>query len=144
MSALLIAIAWSLVVAFGGGLACAWCIDRYGELGTPTLWACGAFAGYISRKITCRPDKAAGLCQAVAACVAFIIADTWWIHWNIVGAEESWWVALSFWRSFIHDYERSVLIGAVFAGCGAWWAYGYATSQEPRPSQPAATVAPPP
>jgi hypothetical protein len=139
-----IAVAWSLVVALGGGLACGLCIDRYGELGALSLAACGAFAGYISRKITRGPSKTAGLCQAIAACLAFVDAYTWWIHWRIVQGEASWWTALGLWPVFVREYELPALIGALFAGYGAWCAYGYATSPGPPPNRPASPTAPSP
>jgi hypothetical protein len=138
-----IAIVWSLVVALGGGLACGLCVSRYGEFGALSLAACGAFAGYVSRKITQGPSKIAGLCQVIAMCLAFVVAYTCWIHWKTVKGEESWWVAFTLWPAFIREYELSALIGAVLAGCGAWYAYGNATSGVIR-STPAAPIAPPP
>jgi hypothetical protein len=138
------AIGWSLVVAFGGGLACGVCVSRYGEFGALSLAACGAFAGYVSRKITQGPSKAGGLCQVIGMCLAFVVAYTAWIHWKTVKGEEGWWVAFTLWPVFIREYELSALIGALLAGYGAWSGYGYATSPDPRSAQPATPAAPPP
>ena len=140
-----IAAVWSLVSAFAGGLLCGWLIDRYGELGALlSLAACGAFAGYVFRKITQVPSKVAGLCLAVAACLMFFIAETCWIHWNMPDGDVSWRAALGLWPRFIEKFELSALIGAASAGYGAWCAYGYATSPSPPPIQPATPAAPPP
>lgn len=138
------AAAWSLAAALAGGLACGWCISHFGEFGALSLAACGAFAGYVSRRITQGPSKAAGISLVLAACLMFLIAETCWIHWNTEKGEAGWWMAITLWPAFIREWQLSALIGAVCAGYGAWCGYGYATSPVPALSQPASTTAPPP
>ena len=137
------AVAWSLISALAGGLLCGLCVSRFGEFGALALAACGAFGGYVSRKITHGPSKAAGICAVVAACLMFFTAETCWIRWNTVQGETGWWTALTFWPAFVREYELSALIGAVFAAYGAWCAYGYATSPSGPPIAPVSPAPPP-
>lgn len=143
-SALSVAVCWSLVAAFGGGLACGWCIDHFGEFGALSLAGCGALAGYVSHKITRGPSKVAGITQLIATCLAFFVAETCWIHWNMPDGEPSWWVAISLWPRFLRGWQLSALIGATCAAYGAWCAYGYATSPAARPARSTLPDAPPP
>ena len=138
------AIAWSVVVAFGGGMACGWCIDQFGTAGAISLAACGALAGYVSRKITRHACKVAGICQVIGVCAAFLVAETCWLHWNTGDGEPSWGAAIRVWPVFLREYMLSALIGAVCTAYGAWSAYGFATSLESRAHEPAGPIAPPP
>ena len=141
---LAIAIAWSVVVAFGGGLACGWCVSEFGEFGSLSLAACGALAGFVSHKITRGPSKLAGWIQAIATCLAFFIAETCWLHWNTRNGEAGWWVAASLWPVFVREYKLAAVIGAACTAYGAWCAYGYATSPDYGASEPAPPAAPQP
>jgi hypothetical protein len=138
-----IAICWSLVVTFGGGVACGWCISHFGWPGAISLTGCGAFAGYISLKITQRPSRVAAWSQAFAICLAYFVAETCWLHWNTRNGEASWWAAVGVWPIFVREYVEPALIGAVCAAFGAWFAYSHATGPGASSSQPATPVAPP-
>ncbi|HVA46529.1 MAG TPA: hypothetical protein VNH11_09155 [Pirellulales bacterium] len=137
-----IALGWSLVVAFVGGLACGWCISHFGEFGALSLAACGALAGYVSHKITRGPSKIAGVSQVIGTCLAFFIAETCWLHWNTRNGEPDWWAAIGVWPLFIREYQLSALIASACTAYGAWCAYGYATSLDSRPTQPTASTTP--
>ncbi|OYV86637.1 MAG: hypothetical protein B7Z73_11425 [Planctomycetia bacterium 21-64-5] len=137
-----VALGWSLVVAFLGGLACGWCISHFAEFGALSLAACGALAGYVSHKITRGPSRIAAVSQVAAASLAFFVAGTCWLHWNTLDGEPSWWVAMCLWPFLVRDYQFFVLVGGVSAAYGAWCAYGYATSPDPRPTQPTAPITP--
>jgi len=136
-------IAWSVVMALGGGLACGWCISRFGELGAVSIVVCGALAGYVSRKIMRHASKAAGICQAIGVCIAFAIAETCWLHWNTENGEPSWWAAIRVWPLFLSEYTLSALIGAASTAYGAWLAYGYAATPDTRAREPAGPITPP-
>lgn len=136
-----IAMGWSLIVALGGGLACGWCISEFGATGAISLAACGGLAGYASRKITRRASKPAGLCQVLAVCVAFGIAETCWLHWNTRNGEPSWWAAVRLWPLLLREYTIDVAFAAAFTACGAWWAYSAAAASDVRASKPAAPTA---
>lgn len=138
------AIAWSVFIAFTGGIACGWCVSHLGELGSLSLAACGALAGYVSRKLTRRASKLAGACQVIATCLAFFIAETCWLHWNTRNGEPSWWAAISVWPAFLREYTTSAVIAAACTAYGAWSAYGYAAGRASRSIEPATTVSPPP
>jgi hypothetical protein len=47
-----------------------------------------------------------------------------WIHWNTKQGAEGWWTALTWFPTFVQEYEISALLGVVFAGFGAFSAYG--------------------
>lgn len=143
-SSLAIAIAWAAIVAIGGGFACGWCVSQFGEFGSLSLAACGALAGYVSRKITRRPSRLAGTCQVTATCVAFFIAETCWLHWKTRNGEASWAAAISVWPLFIREYQLSALIGAAATAYGAWCAYGYATAADYRAAELTPPVTPQP
>ena len=95
------------------------------------------FGGYVSRKITRRPSKVAGICLAIALGFAFVVAETCWLHWNTDKGEPSWPAAIRLWPLFLRKYTLSALIGAVCAAYGAWSAYGYAASTDRRRPKPA-------
>lgn len=110
-----LSVAWASVVALAGGVACGWCLDRYGTLGAISLWPLGAIAGFIAVRL-----KLSGRFCAwalVAAClVAFVVAETCWIRWH---EEKGWWDAVRYWPTFITEYEVPVLVGIVLAAFGA-------------------------
>jgi hypothetical protein len=133
----LIAIGWSLLVALGGGFACGWCISELGTTGAVFLAACGGLAGFVSRKITRRANTLAGICQAVAICVAFGIAETCWLHWHTRNGQPSWWAAIRVWPIFLREYTIAAGFAAAFAACGAWWAYSLAAAPDVRASKTA-------
>ena len=119
----LIAVVWSVAVALLGGLGCGWCINQFGEFGALSLSANG---GYVSHKITRRASKLAAVSQVIGAGVAFFVAETCWLHWNIVQGEESWGAAVRIWPLFLREYQLSALIGAACTAYGTWCAYDYA------------------
>jgi hypothetical protein len=131
-SALLLAVAWSVIVALLGGVTCGWCISHFGEVGALALAANGALAGYVSHKITRRGNRLAAVSVVIGACVAFFVAETCWLHWDTVQGEASWGEAIRLWPLFVREYQLSALIGAGSTAYGAWCAYGYATHRAPK------------
>ena len=118
-----LAILWTLITATAGGFACGLVIDRFGELGCISLWAMGAFAGFVAQRILGGRSRLVGL-VLIASCVStLVIAETCWIHWHIKQGAESWLAAFGLLPTFVQDYERSALIGAIFTAFGAWSAY---------------------
>lgn len=118
-----LAMVWALITATAGGFACGLVIDRYGELGSITLWAMGAVAGYVGQRILTGRSRLVGF-VLIASCVsALVIAEVCWIHWNTEQGAESWLTAFTLLPTFVQEYERAALIGAMFTGFGAWSAY---------------------
>ena len=118
-----LAIVWTLIIATVGGVACGLLIDRFGELGSISLWAMGALAGYVAQRILGGGSRLVSF-ALVASCVsAFVIAETCWIHWNTKQGAESWLAAFALLPTFVKDYEIAALMGAIFTGFGAWSAY---------------------
>jgi hypothetical protein len=117
------AVAWAIVVGTFGGYACGLAISRFGELGSASLWALGALAGYVGRRILAAPSHWVGCVLAAANVCALVVAEVCWIHWNTIQGAASWQQALALLPTFVRDYELAALIGAVFCGFGAWSAY---------------------
>lgn len=139
LKSLLSLFASSTIVAFGGGLAAGWCVSQFGERGAPSLAALGALAGYVWRRFTRSPSKVSGICLAIATCLAFLIAETCWLHWNTRNGEPGWWAAMSAWPAFLREYTFSALVGAACAAIGAWCAFDFAST----PNRDSALGAPP-
>ena len=118
-----LAMAWAVVVATGGGFVCGLAIDRYGELGSITLWAMGAFAGYVAQKILGGRSRVVGAVLVVSCVSVFVISETCWIHWNIKQGADSWLAAFRLLPTFVQEYERAALFGAIVTALGAWSAY---------------------
>jgi hypothetical protein len=83
-----VAIAWSAVVAVGGGFASGLLMSflskktQFGILGGLILWGLGAVAGIVSRKITRTACPVAAWALVAACVVAFGIAEISWYHWT--------------------------------------------------------------
>lgn len=107
--------AWALIVALAGGVACGWCIDRYGTLGAFTLWPLGVGAGFVAARMKLS-GRSCGWALVVACLAGFLVAETYWIRSNKV---ETWRDAVSYWPTFISKYEVPALVGLVFAAFGA-------------------------
>jgi len=120
---LVIVIALAPAIATGGGYACGLAIAQFGELGSVFLWALGAMAGYVGGKIITEPNRAVGWLLACAVAVAFVVAETCWIHWRIVQGAESWWAAFMLLPVFVQEYQISALAGSIFTVFGALSAY---------------------
>ena len=120
---LVLQIGWAVVVATLGGFLCALVLDWVGEVGSISLWGLGAFAGFVSWKIAWRRSPAAAWALVVAMIVALLIAETLWIHWNIVQAAESVWTAMSLLPTFFKEYKVAGFVGALMSGFGAYSAY---------------------
>lgn len=91
-----------------------------------------------------RPSKAAGICQAIGVGLAFVVAETCWLHWETVDGESSWSAAIRLWPLFLREYTVSALIGAGCAAYGAWSAYDYAAGTDARRTEPANPNSPSP
>lgn len=125
-----VAVVWAVVVALVGGVACGWCLDRYGTLGAISLWPLGAIAGFIAARLKLS-GRFCGWALVAACLMAFLVAETYWIRWH---EAEDWWEAVRYWPTFITEYEVPVLVGIVLAAFGAESAF----RQTRRPSGSAA------
>ena len=114
---------WSTVVAFVGGCLCGLVISEFGTLGAASLWLLGEAAGAVGKKIVPQKNKMVGFVLAIACLVSFVVAEVWWLRWNTVQGEESWIVAVRLLPTFVKEYTRSTIIGAIFAAIGANAAY---------------------
>lgn len=117
------AIGWAVVAGMGGGYVCGLAISRFGEIGSISLWALGALAGYVGRKIISVPSRLVGWVLVVACGAAFVIAEVCWIHWNTKQGAESWWTAFTLLPMFVQEYEIAALFGAILTVFGALSAY---------------------
>jgi len=115
--------ALALTVAIGGGYACGLAIVQFSELGSVFLWALGAVAGYVGRKIITNPNRAVGWLLACACVLAFVVAETCWIHWETKQGAESWWAAFMLLPTFVQQYQIAALAGSIFTLFGAHSAY---------------------
>lgn len=114
---------WAFVVATVGGYLCGLVIDWVGEVGSISLWGLGALAGAICWKIGSQPNKLVAWSLVVATITAFLVAETFWIHWNIKQGAESLWTAASLLPQFFQEYKVSGFIGGIMTGFGAYSAY---------------------
>ena len=120
---LILGAVWAIVVAVAGGYGCGLVVAKFGLLGTISLWALGAFAGAIGRKIigsSCRPI---GWMLVVACVVAYFIAELFWVRWNTVQGQEGWMAAMQMMPTFFEEYSQSAFVGGIFAVFGAMSAY---------------------
>ena len=106
-----------------GGYVCALAIHRYGTMGCVALWLLGAVTGFVARKIVGEPSQLVGWMLVIAGVCALVIAEVYWIHWNIEQGTESWWTAATLLVKFVQQYELAAIIGAVMTGFGCWSAY---------------------
>lgn len=120
---LLIVIALVPAIGVGGGYVCGLAIAQFGELGSVFLWALGAGAGFVGRKIITNPNRAVGWLLACACVLAFVVAETCWIHWETEQGSESWWAAVTLLPTFVQQYQIAALAGAIFTLFGAHSAY---------------------
>lgn len=120
-----LAIAWAILAGTAGGYACGLAVNRFGEIGSASLWAIGVLAGIVGRKITTAPSRLVGWFLVAACACALVIAETCWIHWNwnTVEARESWWAAFALLPTFVQKYQLAALFAAIFTGFGASSAY---------------------
>lgn len=126
-------VAWAIVVAMLGGVACGWCMSKYNDLGAPSLWALGCLAGVTARRLQLS-GRFNAWALAIACLVAYGVAETCWLRWNTKNGEEGWWASICLWPLFLNEYTISALIGIVFAAFGAESAF----RQTRRPSGSAA------
>lgn len=112
-----------VIAGLGGGVLCGLVIDRYGVVGSISLWALGALSGFVARKLISHPSRVVGWSLVVACVVALAFAEVCWIHWNTKQGAEGWWIAVTFLPTFVREYEVAAFVAAVFTGLGAWSAY---------------------
>lgn len=117
-----LSVAWAVVVALAGGLACGWCVSKFAEWGSISLWALGFVAGLATRRLQLA-GRFSAWALAIACIVAYVVAETCWLRWNTKNGEEGWWASICLWPLFLDEYTISALIGAVFAAFGAESAY---------------------
>ena len=90
-----LAMVWAVAVGIVGGYSCGLAVDRYGELGSLSLWLLGALAGYVGRKIITYASRPVGWSLVVACLAASVIAEVCWIHWNELECPEGWFAAVA-------------------------------------------------
>ncbi len=76
------AILWACLLAVAGGLIAGLALEKFGMLGSLVFWATGAFGGFVSRKLTQGPNRAAAYALVVACAVAFVVGEASWYRWN--------------------------------------------------------------
>lgn len=113
--------ALSLLTVVVGGYLSGCAIDRFGAMGAVAIWATGGIAGFVAAKLV-SPDRAFGYLLAAAVVVAFLVAETCWIHWHIKGAETLT-AAVALLPQFFSDYSTDALVGGVLTFFGASSAY---------------------
>jgi len=116
------ALGWSVIVFIGGGFVCGMLIDRFGELGSLSLWALGWLAGSIARKILGAAHRPTSYALVAACCFAAILAETFWIRLHIANRED-WVAAASYLPTFVQNYQFSAALAALWTGLGAYSAY---------------------
>lgn len=109
---------WATIVALAGGAACGWCISKFAEWGSVSLWALGFVAGLAARRLQLE-GRFSAWALAIACFVAYAVAETCWLRWNTKNGEEGWWASICLWPMFLNEYTVSALIGAAFAAFGA-------------------------
>ena len=118
-----LAVLWAIAVATIGGYVCGLAISQFGTFGSISLWALGALAGSMGRKILGAPSRPVARCLAVACAVAFVVAEVCWIHWHMIGGDESWWAAIALIPKFVQRLSVAAFVGAIFTFMGALSAY---------------------
>ena len=117
------AVLWGVFCGTAGGFVCGLAVDRFGEMGSVSLWALGALGGYVARRITTAPSRLVGWTLVAACLCALVIAETCWIHWDTKQGSESWWAAFTLLPTFAQQYQISAIFASIFALFGAWSAY---------------------
>ena len=113
-----LSLVWAIFVALGGGAACGWCMSKLNDVGTPSLWALGFFAGVVGRKLQLS-GRFAAWSLAIACLLAYLVAETCWLRWNTAQGEAGWWSSICLWSLFIKEYAVSAILGVAFAAFGA-------------------------
>ena len=114
---------WILVVATAGGFVCGLAIARFGEMGSISLWAMGALAGYVAQRILRGRSRPLGIAMIIGCITTFVVAEACWIHWTTTQGAVSWFAAFTLLPTFAQQYKTAALFGTIFTAFGAWSAY---------------------
>jgi hypothetical protein len=125
-------IASGLIVAVAGGYVCGLAIDRYGEVGSVSLWALGALAGYVVLRTGRFRGRLMGYALVTGCIAAFLIAETWWVNWHMREGAASWWTAFTQLPTFAKRYEMAAVAGAILTALGSWSAFRQARGNDGR------------
>lgn len=117
-----IGIAVAVATVIGGGAACGWFVNRFGEFGACFLLLLGWVAGLAARSLMKRPRKIVGYAIAVAVVIAILIAQVTWIRWNIRDVD-GWGKAITLLPDFFQQYTRAAFVSGLCAFFGASSAY---------------------
>ncbi|MBC8356811.1 MAG: hypothetical protein H8E66_32955 [Planctomycetes bacterium] len=114
---------WAVAVVAVGGIASGLAITEFKTLGLASLWLVGEVAGFVGRKLLAEKSKLAGVILVVSCVGAYVVAVVCWIHWDTVQGEESWMAAIRLLPTFVQEYKRTAVIGAISCFIGAMSAY---------------------
>lgn len=117
------AIAWVVIVLIAGGALASYCVLRFGERGLFVVWPLGWISGVVAAKILGGRSQLVGGLLVVACFGMTTIAEVYWIHEKIDGADESWFKAISLLPAFIQQFQISAFIAlviSIIAAISAW------------------------
>ena len=117
-----IGIAIAVATLVGGGAACGWLVNRFGEFGAFSFLLLGWIAGLAARTFMKRPRKSVGYAVAAAVVIAMLIAEVTWIRWNIQDVD-GWGKAISLLPDFCQRFTMSAFLAGLCAFFGASSAY---------------------
>lgn len=107
-------------VTLGGSLA-GLAINRFGSFGAVAIWALGGLLGWLTAKFV-QPARSFGWLLAATVILAFLVAETCWIRWNIVGAD-TWLQAIAKLPTFFQTYQLDCLAAGLMTVFGAMSAF---------------------
>ncbi len=117
------AIVIGVLVATAGGVLCGMAINRFGELGSLSLWGLGVIAGIIARRVMGQPCRGVAWGLVAACIIAAFVAETWWMRYAPILGHTDWQQAIAYWPTFIGRYTTAAVIAALFTGFGATSAF---------------------
>ena len=113
------AILWVAFVLIAGGALTSYGALEYGEWSMFVVWPIGWAGGFVASKILGGKSRLVGGLLVVACFGISLIAEVTWIHEKIVGADESWFKAISLLPAFVRQYWISALMALIFSSFGA-------------------------
>ena len=121
-----------MIVAIGGGILCGWLMVRFAQFGAIGLMLLGILAGMVAWQLTKRSSPAIGWMLVAALCVAWVVANMFWLRYAtfVRGENATTWLEafLRTWTLFNFS-PTHFFITVVCAGFGAYNAYSSAGSR---------------
>lgn len=113
-------LAWSALLAVGGGALCAWIQQQeFFLVSLVVLWLLGLPGGWIARRLTGAPSVLVAIGQAAALVGALLLMQAIWLRENIF-PQPTW---SSAWTSLPSYYRTNTLQAVSEAICGLCGAY---------------------